>query len=1159
MSKPLAPFVHLRVHSPYSLAEGAIKIDDLLKQCMGHNMPAVAVTDTNNLFGAMEFALGAQKKGVQPLVACELSFALPQLDRGLHKATAPLLLLVQNDEGYKNLCRLVSEVYTTKAADQDFFITLEQLKKYNAGLICLTGGQNGVLAQLIKANKQPEGKQLCADLFELFGDRLYIELDRHQGWHIPTEEILLDWAYEFNLPIVATNNAYFLTPNKYEAHDALLCIAAGRYMSESDRRRETPDHYLKSPEQMQALFYDLPEALANTLIIAQRCSFLLKIVQPTLPAFPTSEGRTETEEIVAWAQKGLFERLERYVFKPEHTDAERKALTTEYQARLDFELPIIIKMGFPGYFLIVADFIGWAKAQNIPVGPGRGSGAGSLVAWALGITDIDPIPYKLLFERFLNPERVSMPDFDIDFCQARRDEVISYVQGKYGRDRVAQIITFGKLQARAVVRDVGRVLQMPYGQVDRITKLIPQNPAAPVTLQEAIDTEPELKRQIKEEESVAKLVDIALQLEGLYRHASTHAAGIVIGNESLPDIVPLYQDAKGDMPATQYNLKYIENTGLVKFDFLGLKTLTVLQTACQNVQVSTGESLDLLALPIDDQKSYELMAAGRTMGIFQFEGSGMQDTLKKAKPSRIEDLIALTSLYRPGPMDNIPQFVAVKHGEAAPDYLHDKLKPTLEETYGVIIYQEQVMEIAKVLCGYSLGGADLLRRAMGKKIQAEMDAQRKVFVEGALEHSPIDEKHASHIFDLVAKFAGYGFNKSHAAAYSLIAFQTAYLKANYPVEFMAALMTLDSGNTDKISLYKQDLEKLGHKILPPDINRSSDVFEVEQTDEHGRVVRYSLAALKGMGANTVRSIVETRQKDGFFKSLEDFLLRIDPKSLSRKQLEILVAAGAFDSFGHNRAQLYNAAEYLLKQASRVHGEQASGQSSLFGGQSTSLDIQLPDTREWPSIEKLQHEFDAIGFYLSSHPLQTHWEWLQAQGVVGWQNFDTRWQADLGYRPRTLKLAGVVLKKQERKSERGKFAFLTCSDPTGVLEVTVYSEPLSAYRDIMEAGQLLQLNCEVMWRDDAPRIILRSTEPLAQALQKQMNAVSIDIAPQVDMAHVLDILTRLQPKAGGVKVSVTLPLSDIAQIAHLQFDQSMLLPADTLSELQGMVNVSVVIN
>ncbi|MBY0406072.1 MAG: DNA polymerase III subunit alpha, partial [Rickettsiales bacterium] len=708
----------------------------------------------------------------------------------------------------------------------------------------------------------------------LFPNRLYMEISRHgMPEERATERSFIALAQKHTVPLVATNDAYFAKPDMYEAHDAFLCISEGAYVGEDTRRRLTPEHRLKKAEEMQALFSDLPEALENTVAIALRCAFMATPKAPILPNF-TQDG-SEADELRRQAEEGLVMRLEKFVFTPGMSEEEKEATAIPYRERLAFELDVIINMKFPGYFLIVSDFIKWSKAHNIPVGPGRGSGAGSLVAWVLMITDLNPLRYGLLFERFLNPQRVSMPDFDVDFCQDRREEVIRYVQQRYGADRVAQIITFGKLQARAVLRDVGRVLQMPYGQVDKICKLVPANPANPVTLAEAIDLEPMLKAAIKEDETVQKLVDISLKLEGLNRHASTHAAGVVIGDRPLDELVPMYRDPKSDMPVVQYSMKYAESAGLVKFDFLGLKTLTVLQRAC-DLLAPRNIMLDLLALPEGDKPTYELLGRGETVGVFQLESAGMRDTLKKLKPDTLEDIIALVSLYRPGPMDNIPTYIARKHGEEKAEYLHPLLEQVLKETFGVIIYQEQVMQIAQLLAGYSLGEADLLRRAMGKKIKAEMEAQRSIFVEKAVARG-VKEKQAATIFDLIAKFAEYGFNKSHAAAYALIAYQTAFLKANYPVEFIAASMTYDMHNTDKLGIFREDAGRFGISLLPPDVNRSEVLFSVEE-----KAVRYALAAVRNVGAQAMEGVVAERKERGPFKDIFDFVSRVPIEALNKR-------------------------------------------------------------------------------------------------------------------------------------------------------------------------------------------------------------------------------------------------------------------------------------
>ncbi len=1154
-----APFIHLRVHSAYSLAEGAIKINKLLDSVVGQQMPAVAVTDTNNLFGAMEFCLNAVKKGIQPIIGLQVCFELPHEQvKGAVKqkpVILPIVLLAQTQQGYFNLSKLNSRMYTQKDPMDDVKVTLHILQDLTEGLICLTGGATGPIAHLLKEQKPDQAEKLLKEFHRLFDGRLYVELTRHGQWSRKIDRQQIELAHKLNIPLVATNNAYFLHKKFYEAHDALLCIADGRYVTETDRRRETPDHYLKSADEMISLFHDVPEAIENTVRIAKRCHYFLKEIKPQLPTFVSDRGFSEEQEIRAQAEEGLTWRLENYIY-PTIADVSKHAeIKKQYTDRLRLELDIIIKMGFPGYFLIVADFIKWSKANNIPVGPGRGSGAGSTVAWAMQITDTDPIPYGLLFERFLNPERVSMPDFDIDFCQDRRDEVIAYVQKKYGKERVGQIITFGELKARAVVRDVGRVLQMPYGQVDRISKMIPNNPAKPTTLQEAIDGDPELKRLKEQDDAVGRLLEIGLQLEGLYRHASTHAAGIVIGNKPLDEIVPLYQDPRSTIPATQYNLKYIEQAGLLKFDFLGLKTLTVLQKALEFVKDSTGQDIDLLKLPFDDEKVYALFREGRTNGIFQFESSGIQEAMKQVKPTRFEDLVALNALYRPGPMQNIPQYGKVKNGQALAEYPHPKIQHVLEETYGIMVYQEQVMEISKVLAGYTLGGADLLRRAMGKKIKSEMDAQRKVFVDGAIKTSSVSEDQANYVFDLMARFADYGFNKSHSVAYAMIAYHTAYLKTNYSVEFMAALMTLDLQDTDKLTMYAQDLRRMNLQLLPPDINKSMPHFAVEVLPDGTKAVRYAFAGLKGVGVHAMQDLVAEREKAGPFKDLADFVQRVNAQSFSRKQLEVLSSAGAFDSFDITRAAMHQASDYLMRRINRRQAEANSGQVSLFAASphvAVEEPLNMPDTSEWPALEKLQQEFSAVGFYLSAHPVDSYEEWLAKKGYIDYRQL-------LETRPLipSARIAGVVIKKQEKRSERGRFAFVTISDRTGVFDITVYSEPLLQYRDLFEAGKLLSLTCDIKWIEDEPRLILRAASLLDQAIARTISQVQIVLTPKADVQKVTRYLS--QCRQGNIKVTMDVPLqSQAGTTAVMKFPHGLMLQEPDLNMLRSFSGVEVLV-
>jgi DNA polymerase III subunit alpha len=1117
---PLADFVHLRVHTAYSLSAGAIKIKELADLCKAERMPAVAITDTGNLFGALEFATTCSGAGVQPIIGCEIALERGSSDGGnrLGRAVSEpdrIVLLVQDEAGYRNLLRLVSRSYLAGETPSEPAISQHELAGASEGLLCLAGGPKGPVGRLLAEGQIDAAEAALTELAVAFPNRLYVELMRHgTPEEARSEPGLVELAYRHGLPLVATNDVHFPDHGFYEAHDALLCIAQGKVVGDADRKRLTGSHYFRPAAEMRAAFADLPEACDNTLVIARRCAFIPRPRQPILPAFPTAEGINEETALRRAALAGLEARLA----APGLQQEEAKP----YRERLEFELGTIIRMGFAGYFLIVSDIIQWAKRQGIPVGPGRGSGAGSVVAWALTITDLDPLRFGLLFERFLNPERVSMPDFDIDFCQDRRDEVIRYVQEKYGRDRVAQIITFGKLQARAVLRDVGRVLAMPYGQVDRLCKLVPNNPAHPVTLEQAIAGEPALQQQRDSDDSVARLITIALKLEGLYRHASTHAAGVVIGDRPLTELVPLYRDPRSDIPVTQFNMKWVELAGLVKFDFLGLKTLTVLARTC-DLLAARGITLDLSALPLDDPRAYELLARGDTVGVFQVEGAGVRDMLKKLRPDRFEDIIAANALYRPGPMENIPRYIAVKHGQEAPDYLHPTLEPILKETYGVMTYQEQVMQIAQVLAGYSLGSADLLRRAMGKKIASEMEAQRQLFFEGAAARG-VERARAELIFDQMAKFAGYGFNKPHAAAYALVTYQTAYLKANYPVEFLAALMTLDLGNTDKLNVFRQELSRLVIRLLPPDINRSEVTFAVEPGDKPA--IRYALAAVKGVGAQAMAELVAERATRGRFKDLADFSRRLDAKSFNRRQFESLAKAGAFDSLNPNRAQTFAAAEQLLRQASLAAEERESRQESLFAAIDPGFAPRptLPLAVDWPPVERLQHEFAAIGFYLSSHPLDPYGKSLERAGIIRYADLPVGLAANAASR---FKLAGIVIGRKERTSGRGnRFAFVQMSDPSGTFEVTLFSEILSESRALVDSGQPLVVTVDVRSEEDSLRLTAQKIEPLDTVVAHAAAGLRVFLGEARALANLKSVIAREAGGRGRVTVVLDLPSREV---------------------------------
>jgi len=1128
-----ADFVHLRVHTAYSLSEGALPVDELVRLCRAKEMPAAAITDTNNLFGALEFSAAAVKAGVQPIIGCQLSVARERVggdgagNGGGHSGSAqgpaadPLVLLVQDETGYRNLLKLIRKAYLDDGAAVDPMVSLDALIEHGAGLIALTGGPNGPLGRLLRNGQHDAAMTVLDKLERAFPGRLYVELLRHG---LPeereTEAAFLDIAYRRNLPLVATNEAFFSDPSMYEAQDALICIAEGVHVSDGERRRLTPEHGFKSASEIRALFADLPEAVDNTLVIARRCAFMVEPRDPILPPYDCGAGRTEEQELREQAQAGLEMRLETKVYRPGMSDDERRQAADPYRKRLDYELKVIVDMGYPGYFLIVADFIRWAKDHGIPVGPGRGSGAGSVVAWALTITDLDPLRFGLLFERFLNPERISMPDFDIDFCQDRRDEVIRYVQEKYGRDHVAQIITYGKLQARAVLRDVGRVLEMPYGYVDKICKLVPFNPANPPTLDEALKAEPQLRKMAADDPAVEKLIDIARKLEGLYRHASTHAAGVVIGDRPLEELIPLYRDPRSDMPVTGFNMKYVEYAGLVKFDFLGLKTLTALAETERLVR-ATGAEVSVADLPLDDRRTYEMIGRGETTGVFQLESAGMRDILKKLRPDTFEDIIAVVALYRPGPMDNIPSYIRRKHGDERPDYLYPTLEGILKETFGIIIYQEQVMQIAQELSGYSLGHADILRRAMGKKIRAAMAEERQAFVEGA-KTKGVPESKASDIFDLVSKFAGYGFNKSHAAAYALVAYQTAYMKANHPVEFMAASMTMDMGNTDKLGVFRQELSHMRIPLLPPNVNASDAAFAVERDGVGGAAIRYALGAVKNVGEAAMQRVVEERRTNGPYKDLFDFAGRLDNHVINKRQMESLARAGSFDGLNPNRRQVFDAIETLLKFASVAHQERTSGQMGLFGaagagagGGAAAVAINrptLPPAADWPPMERLRQEFDAIGFYLSAHPLDAY--------TTALRRLKAKSSSDIvaSGRPGSVRMAGTLIGIKERTSAKGnRYAFLQFSDCAGVFEATCFSETLSEHRAVLEVGNSFLIRATAQVEGETVRFTVQDLEPLERAAAKAAGGVAVVVDSPAPLAALKDVLAGQRRGSGQVRV------------------------------------------
>jgi len=1093
-------FIHLRVHTEYSLLEGAVPTKKLSGMCADAGMPAVAVTDTNNMFAALEFSVAASGAGVQPIIGCQVDVAYGDTVQGEKPLDpAPVVLLAQNEAGYLNLMKLNSCLYLD-AGGQAPQVSVDDLTRYSEGVICLTGGADGPVGKLLQAGQPPKARALMQRLLTAFGDRLYIELQRHPGeggqptaGERATERGFVEMAYEMGIPLVATNDVYFPKTGLYEAHDALICIAEGAYVDQSGpRRRLTAQHYFKSQQEMITLFADLPEAVENTVEIARRCAYKSEKRAPILPKFADDE----VDELRRQASEGLKARL---AVIPHAVSVE------DYEKRLEFELDIIEGMGFPGYFLIVADFIKWAKDHDIPVGPGRGSGAGSLVAYALTITDLDPLRYSLLFERFLNPERVSMPDFDIDFCMDRREEVIQYVQAKYGREKVAQIITFGALLSKAAVRDVGRVLQMSYGQVDRLSKMIPVEGVKPVSIEKALKDEPRLREEAKAEEVVDRLLTYARQVEGLLRNASTHAAGVVIGDRPLDALVPLYQDPRSDMPATQFNMKWVEQAGLVKFDFLGLKTLTVIQNALdllkeRNVQVDIGQ------IPLDDEKTYELYASAKTVAVFQVESSGMMDALRRMKPTCIEDIVALVALYRPGPMENIPTYCEVKNGQKELESIHPLIDHILEETQGIIVYQEQVMQIAQEMAGYSLGGADLLRRAMGKKIAEEMAKERPKFVEGSKANG-VDEQKAMEVFDLLEKFANYGFNKSHAAAYAVVSYQTAWLKANHPVEFMAGVMNCDLHLTDKLAVYAEEVRRgLEIEVIPPCVNRAQPLFSVSK----GRIV-YALGALKNVGVEAMKLITQARltdQGEKPFVNLFDFARRVDLKRVGKRPMEMLARAGAFDVLDPNRRRVFDSLDGLVRYSAAIHDQRASNQVSLFGEAGDDLpEPRLSPVDDWLPNERLAEEHKAIGFYLSGHPLDDYLASLKRKGIQTLA--EVMKAAENG--PLVARMAGSVSGRQERKSARGnRYAFAQLSDPSGLYEVTIFSDVLETARDHLETGANVVLTVEATMEADQLKLLVRSVAPIDNAVA---DAGGMALRVYVNKSEVVASVANLLARAG----------------------------------------------
>lgn len=1081
----MSDFVHLHNHTHYSLLDGAIRVPDLISITQEYQMPAVAMTDHGNMFGAIDFYLNAKKAGINPLVGCEVYVAPGHRSerktfvKGSKESTYHLVLIAKNITGYKNLMKLSSIGYL-----EGFYykprVDLEMLEKYHEGLIASSACLKGAVPYKLLHDSYEAAREMAIRYFEIFGKDFYIEVQNHGiREEIDIQDDLVKLAKELGIKVIATNDAHYMRREHYQAHDILLCLQTGKDFDDPKRMRyNTQELYFKSPAEMKELFGHIPGAIENTLEVAEKCNLELDFSKNYLPRFNIPDGLTPDEYFRKLANEGLRKRYEK--------------ITPELQTRLDYEIRIINQMGFPSYFFIVKDFIDYARESGISVGPGRGSAAGSLAAYVLGITNVDPIQYDLIFERFLNPERVTMPDIDIDFCFERREEVINYVRKKYGESQVAQIVTFGTMAARAVIRDVGRVLKMPYAEVDKIAKLIPA--MLKMTLPKALDMVDELRQLADSDELHRKLIEISLTLEGFKRHASTHACGVVITPTDLNDYVPLYRTNTQDI-TTQYEMKYLEEIGVLKMDFLGLRTLTVIAGTLKALK-QRGIEFDIDTIPIDDKLTFNIFEKGNTIGIFQFESSGMQTYLKKLKPTCIGDLIAMNALYRPGPMDMIDDFIDRKHGRKKIEYLHPILQPILKETYGIIVYQEQVMRIASDLGGFSLGGADLLRRAMGKKKVELMKEQRKLFIEGA-EKKGVTQKIANEIFDLMDKFAGYGFNKSHAACYSIVAYQTAYLRAHYPLEFMAANMTSEMGTIDRIVILIDECKKMGIKVLPPDVNESDAKFIATKEG-----IRFGLGAVKNVGLNSIKAIVQARKKEGRYSTLFDFTCAIDLRAVNKKVLESLIQVGAMDSFEGSRAQLFEAIELAVAYAQQSNADKAMGQTSIFDldAEDVKQDAPLlPAIKPWDTMEALHREKELLGFYISGHPLKKYVAELGLFSSIQLKDINTAQDGQF------VRFGGLVVDVKKKFDRKGKnMAFVQVEDFTGSVEVIVFSSVYADYREQLEDDALLMFLGRVSVRpgEDDRKILLEEAFPLEYARERFTKNVTIALYAEKVKSEIL---------------------------------------------------------
>jgi len=1094
-------FNNIKIHTQYSICEGAIKIDDLANHCKEHKTSNIGICDSYNLCGALEFAEKVSKSGTHPIIGTQINFSLED-------SIGKLPLFARTSLGYKNLIKLSSKSYLDSDEKNEPHCKIDELKNLNDGLMLLSGNHHGFFGKLFKLNKLKQIEETIKELKNIFKDKFYLEIQRHnEVGEENYENFIIMLSDKNQIPLIATQEIFYLKQDMYEAHDALICIGQKNFVDDPNRLKFSDQHFVKKNEDLSTLFADIPEALENNYNFPYRFNFKPKKSTPVLPSIQTKENVTVEDELLTQAKHGLKNRMENYILK-KNSNVPKAKIFTLYENRLSHELNIINSMDYSGYFLIVSDYIRWSKKNNIPVGPGRGSGAGSLVAYCLDITDVDPIEFDLIFERFLNPDRISMPDFDIDFCEEKRNLVFEYLKSKY-KNGVAHIITFGKLKARMAIRDVGRVIGLPYGHVDKISKMIPFDPSRPLSLQESIDREPRFKEEIKNNKKVEKLIELSLKIEGLNRNMATHAAGVVIAGENLSEQVPLYKDHSANLilPSTQFDMHSSENAGLVKFDILGLTALTVISKTIKMLYQKNIE-LDIGKIDLQDQNVFKLLSTGETTGLFQLESTGVRDTLRQMKPTQFDDIVALVALYRPGPMSNIPTYNECKNGKKTPDYIHETLKEILKPTYGIIIYQEQVMQIAQTLAGFTAGEADILRRAMGKKKRAELEKQKEKFISGAIKNG-IKKNVASYVFTKIEPFADYGFNKSHAVAYALIAFQTAYLKTYHKEEFIAASMSTTLTNTGKLREYVEELKRLKVEVIRPSINNCFADFKA-----YANKIFYGLGAIKSVGFEAISNIVKEREKNGKFKTFTDFINRVDPKDVNKLQLEGLVKAGSFDEIDSNRKKLFDSIPKIIQTIKSKYDEKSSNQANLFDATNNKENetFVFGSTKAWTKKELLSEEFTSLGFYISDHPLNEYKEFFTELEVDTYKNFIE------GDKSEAL-VAGTIMSITEKKSAKGNsYAIVKFSDNRSEFEIFLFSDLFSSNRDKLKESNSFVLT---LHKDKSTnennflRVNIRKIIDLSDLVNKTYEKVSIEVNNRENLKELNEMLKN----NGETKINV----------------------------------------